>query len=146
MPRKGRRDLWKELPVELTVEEKPDSEADDLPVSDETIETTPITEIKEIIDCCSFSEDNNNVNDEIFKDENSKCIFAKDDRYPGYCFLNHPKIENNQILKWSIGIGKMRADIGPVTILYKISDRIKITQIDENVNQVHFENFYTIPA
>ena len=120
--------------MELTVEEKPESEADDLPVSEETIETTPITEIKEIIDCCSFSEDNNNVNDEIFKAKNSKFIWSKDDRYPGYCFLNHPKIENNQILRWSIGIGKMRADIGPVTILYKISDRIKITQMDENVN------------
>jgi len=130
MPRKGRRHLWRELPVELTFEEKPESEVDDLSGSDETIETTSITEIKEVIDCYSFSDDNKNVeiDDEMYREDIKKGIYkphyAKGhirldgDGYNGYCFLDHPKIENNQILKWSIRIWKMRGDIGPVNILY----------------------------
>ena len=68
----------------------------------ETVETLPIRETKQTIVCDSFSIYNENV---IV----SNCKrFAKSAQTKGYCFLEHPKIEENQILKWSLRVPKFK--------------------------------------
>jgi len=75
-------------------EEEPELEAA------ETVETISITESKQIIVCDSFSNDNKNMIVSSCKRSVKK--FGN----LGYCFLNHPKIEKNQILKWSLRVPK----------------------------------------
>ena len=67
----------------------------------ETVKTSPITEIKQTIICDSFSDDNCNV---IVSScmRSVKGVYG----YSGYCFLNHPKLQKNQILKWSLRVPK----------------------------------------
>ena len=87
-------------------EEEPELEAT------ETVETTSITESKLIIVCDSFSNDNKNMIVSSCKRSVKK--FGN----LGYCFLNHPKIEKNQILKWSLRVPKYDVGwIGMVIIL-----------------------------
>lgn len=75
----------------------------------ETVETMPRIETKQTIICESFSDTNKNV---IL----SSCKRSvKSNRY-GYCFLNHPKIRMNQILKWSLRIPKFDGVIGIVIL------------------------------
>ena len=63
-------------------------------------------ETKEIIVCRSFSDDNHNVI--VSSDKRS----VKNNRINrGYCFLNHPKIGKNQILKWTLRVPKFKAGL-----------------------------------
>ena len=74
----------------------------------ETVATLPIMETKQTIVCDSFSIYKENVTV-------SNCNrFAKAINGMGYCFLNHPKIEENQILKWSLRVPKFNYFIGMV--------------------------------
>ena len=83
----------------------------------ETVETISITESEQIIVCDSFSDDNENVIVSSCKRSVKKKI-GKWVRGWGYCFLNHPKIEKNQILKWSLRVPKYDVGwIGMVIIL-----------------------------
>ena len=65
----------------------------------ETVKTTPITQSKQTIICDGFSDDNHDVTV-------SRCKRSVTGKYGvvGYCFLNHPKIQKNQILKWSLRV------------------------------------------
>ena len=75
----------------------------------ETIKTTPITVNKEIIVCESFSKKHVNVLRCRRSVKLAHFLIA------GYCFLNHPKIEKNQILKWTVRIPKLKhGNIGMV--------------------------------
>ena len=89
-------------------EEEPELEAV------ETVEPTSFKESKRILVCNSFSDDNYNVIVSSCK----RSVKAKEDAFRGYCFLNHPKIEKNQILKWSLRVPKFYYGwIGMVIIL-----------------------------
>ena len=82
----------------------------------ETVETMSITESKRAIVCKSFSDDNKYVFISSCK-RSVKLLVMEGNGY-GYCFLNHPKIEKNQILKWSLRVPKFkRGWIGMVIIL-----------------------------
>ena len=79
-------------------------------------------------------EDFNAMNDAKTKKENKQTIvcesFADDypdaivssckrrfkglDDFNTYCFLNHPKVEKNQILRWSLRVPKFKYQIGMV--------------------------------
>ena len=66
----------------------------------ETVETAPVTENKQTIICDSFSDDNYNVTV-------STCKRSVKGKYKnGYCFIKHPKMRKNQILKWSLRVPK----------------------------------------
>ena len=78
----------------------------------ETVETAPVIESKQTIVFQSFSDDNYNVT--VSNDKRS----VKVDGSYGYCFVNHPKLQNNQILKWSLRVPKFNDGyIGMVIIL-----------------------------
>ena len=67
--------------------------------------------LKQTIVCESFSDDNVKVTI-------SKCKRSVKGYIDlGYCFLNHPKIEQNQILKWCVRIPKFKGNIGMVIFL-----------------------------
>ena len=70
--------------------------------------------IKQTIICDSFSDDN-----EYVTVSSCKRSVKSNDRYNlGYCFLNHQKIEKNQILKWTLRVPKTKYGwIGMVIIL-----------------------------
>ena len=77
----------------------------------ETVETSPITESRQTIICDSFSENNHYVTV-------SSCGRSVMGNGYGYCFLNHPKLQKNQILKWSLRVPKFfDGNIGMVIIL-----------------------------
>ena len=88
-------------------EELPELEAVD------TVETMPIVGTKQIVVCDRFSDDNENV----FVSSCKRSV--KIDKWEdGYCFLNHPKIGKNKILKWSLRVPKFQfGSIGMVIIL-----------------------------
>ena len=76
----------------------------------ETVATAPITESKQTIICDRFSNDNYNATV-------SSCgRSVKGKGGYGYCFLNRPKMQKNQILKWSLPKDKY-CRIGMVFIL-----------------------------
>ena len=90
------------------------------PVS--AVETKPILENKQTIVCDRFSDDNFGVT--VSKPKrgvfNSKVWSVKNNGggYSSYCFLKHPKIQKNQILKWRLRVPKFKyGDIGMVIIL-----------------------------
>ena len=75
------------------------------------IETMRI-ESKQTKVCESFSNDNYNVT-------LSNCKRSAKGKFGsyGYCFLKHPKIEKNQIIKWKVRVSKFRTGkIGMVII------------------------------
>ena len=74
-----------------------------------TVETLSITETKQTLVCDSFSDDNYNVTI-----SSSKRSVKARPPFTGYCFLNHPKIERNKILKWNFRVPKYRSFIGMV--------------------------------
>ena len=86
------------------------------------VDTKPIIGNKQTILCDRFSDDNYQVTvskqkQGFFK---SKVWSVKNngDGYSGYCFLKHPKIQKNQILKWSLRVPKFKyGGIGMVIIL-----------------------------
>ena len=67
----------------------------------ETVESVPLTQSKQTINCDSFSDDNYNVTVSSCK----QSVKGKLGDY-GYCFLNNPKWQKNQILKWSLRVPK----------------------------------------
>ena len=145
MPRKRKSYVWSRLVWrELPAEEIPELGADDFLASDETIGTTPINKNKQTIYCDSFSDDNQNVEilclcwgscacfnichcyDHCNCFNSKRSVRVENPHNPGYCFLNHPKIEENQILKWCLEIPKLYSFVGRVIILCSIVDLIKI--------------------
>ena len=61
---------------------------------------------KDVVVCQSFSDDNVNV-------DVSSCrrIVKLNAGSPvGYCFLNHPKIEKNQVLQWTVRVPKFHCE------------------------------------
>ena len=63
----------------------------------------PSSESKQTIVCQSFSDNNYDVTVSIDKRS------VKGNGYGwGYCFLNHPKLQKNQILKWSLRVPKFK--------------------------------------
>ena len=86
------------------------------------VETKPIIESTQTIVCDSFSDDNCNVTVSkpkrgVFK---SKGWSVKNNGigYHSYCFLNHPNIQKNQILKWRLRVPMFKYSyIGMVIIL-----------------------------
>ena len=77
-----------------------------------TVETAPIIESKQTIICDSFSDNNFNVTVSSCK------RIVTHERGCGYCFLNHPKIQKNRILKWRLRVPKYYfGNIGMVIIL-----------------------------
>ena len=68
---------------------------------------------KQTIVCDSFSDDNKNVTVSSCKRRAKNSGFGRSD-----CFLDHPKIEKNQILQWSLRVPKFKSGlIGMVIIL-----------------------------
>ena len=65
----------------------------------ETIQPQSVIETKQTIICQSFSDDNYNVTV-------SSCKRSVTSNGFGYCFLKHPKMQKNQILKWSLRVPK----------------------------------------
>ena len=81
-----------------------------------TVGTTSLIESKQTIVCDRFSEDNFYVT--VSSCKRSAEYNKKGGHGDGFCFLNHPKIEKNRILKWSLRIPKFRYGlIGMVIIL-----------------------------
>ena len=84
----------------------------------QTIRKHALKETKQIIVCRSFSDDNTSVDISSCK----RAVRHNDDDWWGYCFLDHPEMDKNQILKWSLRIPKilkasLGAYIGKVIIL-----------------------------
>ena len=76
-----------------------------------TVGAGQITESKQTIVCESFSCHNENVTV-------SSCKRSVKSNGFGYCFLDHPKIQKNQILRWSHRVPKFKySAIGMVIIL-----------------------------
>ena len=84
---------------------------------------TPISENKRMIICNTFSEDNLNVIVSSCK----RSIKLQACRV-GYCFLSHPNIDKNQILRWTVRVPRHKMFIGIVIILkYILFKNLKIT-------------------
>ena len=79
----------------------------------QTVETTPTTESKQILVCNSFSDDN----EDVIVSSCKRSVRLNEDENIGYCFLNHPKIIKNQILKWSLRVPKFKYWLGMVIFL-----------------------------
>ena len=77
-------------------EEVPELEAVD------TVETMPIVRTQQTVVCDRFSDDNKNATVSSCK----RSVKLIDNYRDGYCFLDHPKIEKYQILKWSLRVPK----------------------------------------
>ena len=100
----------------------------------ETVETMPIIENKQTIICESFSDDNKNVIVSSCKRS------AKSNSY-SYAFLNHPKIGENQILKWSLRVPKFNDGyIGMVIIHDSIKEFIRLFDF----LKISFQRFWYI--
>ena len=70
-----------------------------------------------VIYCNTFSDDYDDV---ILSDcKRTIKFFEKDVNGCGYCFLNHPKLEADQVLQWTVRIPKFDClcNIGMFTIL-----------------------------
>ena len=79
-----------------------------------TVENAPMTKSKRMIICDSFSNDNKNVTVSSSK----RSVMRDVGDFAGYCFLNHPMIRENDILKWSVKVPKFEYGwIGMVIIL-----------------------------
>ena len=80
----------------------------------QTMRIKNLMKTKQIIICDSFSDDNCDVNVSSCK----RSVKYNGVYGDGFCFLNHPKIEKNQILKWSLRVPKFEYGfIGMVIIL-----------------------------
>ena len=73
-------------------------------------------ESKQTIVCNGFSDNNKDVTVSSCK-RRVKCNYLTT-RNNGYCFLDHPKIEKNQVLQWTLRVPKFELGlIGMVIIL-----------------------------
>ena len=83
---------------------------------------------KDVVVCQSFSDDNVNV--DVSSCRRIVNVTDKEKYGIGYCFLNHPKIEKNQVLQWTVRVPKFHycSYIGMViTNEYKNFDFLDIT-------------------
>ena len=89
--------------------------------------------INNVVVCHSFSDNNSRVvlsnNDRSVKCERSIDKSLVNESHRGYCFLEHPKISNTDILIWTLKISKFRiGDVGKVMInnlcLWRLSKSI----------------------
>ena len=72
----------------------------------EAVETVqPRSESKQTIVCQSFSDDNENV---IVSNDKRSVKYNGGPFDYGYCFLKHPKMQKNQILKWNLRVPKFK--------------------------------------
>ena len=72
---------------------------------------------KQTLVCESFSDDNCKVTVSSCR-RSVKGIDYAGDHFFGACFLKHPKVQKNQILKWSLRVPKSKSGgIGMVIIL-----------------------------
>ena len=78
----------------------------------ETVETASVIETKQTIGCDRFSDHNCRVTVSRCK----RSVKSNSISW-GYCFLNHQKIEKNQILRWTLRVPESRGGIGMVIIL-----------------------------
>ena len=78
----------------------------------ESVEIPTSTEKRRIIVCQNFSDENHNV----IVSKGGRSVRSKNKSCNGYCFVNHPKIGQNQIIKWSLRVSKLRGAIGIVII------------------------------
>ena len=85
--------------------------ARDIP-SLESVEIPISTDKKQIIVCQSFSDKNQNV----IVTKGGRSVSSMNKSCNGYCFVNHPKIGQNQIIKWNLRVSKLRGAIGIVII------------------------------
>ena len=90
----------------------PRTKKEPLQAAVETVQSSSVIESKETIVCESFSDDNKYVTV-----SSNKRSVEGNYGYDGYCFLNHQKIEKNQILKWSLRVPNHCGGIGMVIIL-----------------------------
>ena len=91
----------------------------------ETVQPAPVMESKQTVVCQRFSDDNKNV---TVSNGKRSVKYNGSGFGRGYCFLKHPKIKKNEILKWSIRVPKFYGLIGMVIILKLIIfDFLKIT-------------------
>ena len=98
-------------------DEDSDEDTDEEPPQNETLtanKTLGNEENRRVIVCQSFSDDNEDV-------DVSSCrriikFTDKEEYGVGYCFLNHPKIEKDQVLQWTVCVPKFHkwSDIGMV--------------------------------
>ena len=79
------------------------------------IDITPVTENKRIIICDTFSEDNFNV---IVSSCKRSIRSKRAKERLGYCFLSHPNIDKNQILRWTLRVPRHQTFIG-IVIIFK---------------------------
>ena len=79
----------------------------------EIVQPASVIGRKQTIICDSFSDDNVDVTVSICK----RRVKSNGNGGYGYCFLNRPKMEKNQILKWTIRVPKNHGRIGMVIIL-----------------------------
>ena len=95
----------------------------------EILELEAATEGKQTIICQSFSDDNTYGSTLTVSPCKRSLISREGYGDIGCCFINHPKIQKNQILKWSLRVPKFKIQtIGMVTILELIIfDFLKIT-------------------
>ena len=68
----------------------------------ETVQPTSVMESKQTIVCESFSDDNYDV--AVSNDK----LSVKGTGSIGFCFLKHPKMQKNQILKWKLRVPKFK--------------------------------------
>lgn len=73
---------------------------------------------KDAVICQSFSENNYHV---VLSNENRSVKSERfNENHRGYCFLEHPKLSNMDILIWTLKISKFKiGDVGKV-MLYKL--------------------------
>ena len=77
----------------------------------ETVHRASVIGSKQTIVCQSFSDDNYYVT--VSNDKRS----VKGTGLIGYCFLNHPKMQKNQILKWSFRVPKYKLGLSGMVIM-----------------------------
>ena len=108
-PRKsGDKSLSRLQALNETFDPTTEEEVSELDAVD-TVECTEITGTQQTIFCDSFSN-------------GRKSIKTKFGNGRGYCFLNHPKIQKNETLKWSLRVPKFGEDpnsgyVGMIIIL-----------------------------
>ena len=82
-----------------------------------TVQPASVVASKQTLVCESFSDDNCKVTVSSCR-RSVKGIRHANGSDQGYCFLSHPKVQKNQILKWSLRVPKSKSSgIGTVIIL-----------------------------
>ena len=92
--------------IPINTQETPELETVD------AIQANPIVQPKQTVICQTFSNQNLNVT----LSSNMR-VLKKNGGY-SYCFLNHPRIKNNEILQWTLSVPNfLDGKIGTIIIL-----------------------------